>query len=145
MIPNLKNGMCPGVKIALAGVLALGLAACEKKPASPPAAKTVTQPVEVPAALPPAPAPAAEQKAAPSAAQPAESNADQELAAKVKAALGEIKGFDARGIDVQSADGEVQLYGTVDNAAQSAEAAKAAARVPGVKSVKNRLAVVSGS
>ena len=144
MIPNQKNGMCPGARIALVGVLALGLAACEKKPASPPAAKTVTEPVKVPAAQPPVPA-AAEQKAAPSAAQPTESNADQELAAKVKAALGEIKGFDARGIDVQSADGEVQLYGTVDNAAQSAEAAKAAARVPGVKSVKNHLAVVSGS
>ncbi|HVB48889.1 MAG TPA: BON domain-containing protein [Burkholderiales bacterium] len=132
------------MKIVLAGVLALGLAACEKKPSSPPVAKTVTEPVKVPVAQPPVPAPV-EQKAAPSAAQPAESNADQALTAKVKAALGEIKGFDARGIDVQSADGEVQLFGTVDNAAQSAEAAKAAARVPGVKSVKNHLAVVSGS
>ncbi|MDA8108523.1 MAG: BON domain-containing protein [Betaproteobacteria bacterium] len=144
MSTGTKNARRSAVRIALAGLLGLGLAACEKKPVPPPPPPAAAPAVK-PAEIPPAPPPAA-QPPAPAPAQPAEQgSADKALAAKVKAALGGVKGLDAGGIDVQTSDGQVRLYGTVANAAQRDEAAKAAAAVPGVKAVENHLAVVSGS
>jgi BON domain len=135
-----RSRMHRAVNVVLASAVALGLAACEKKPAPAPA-PAAAKPLEAPPA-PPKVAP----QAAPAAAQPpAESGADMALAAKVKAALGGVKGLESGTIDVQASGGQVKLYGTADNAAVRDEAAKAASAVPGVKSVENHVAVVAGS
>jgi hypothetical protein len=137
-----KSRMHRAVNVVLASAVALGLAACEKKPALAPApAPVAAKPVEVP----PAP-PKVEPQAAPAAAQPpAESGADMALASKVKAALAGVKGLESGTIDVQASGGQVKLYGTADNAAVRDQAAKAASAVPGVKAVENHVAVVAGS
>lgn len=126
-------------QVALAWAVGLGLAACGKNPEPPaPAAPAVKLANPAPAA----PVAAVQ----PPAAQPVvESSADKALSARVRRALDSVKGLDAGGIDVQSAGGEVKLYGTVARIPQRDEAAKAAAAVAGVKAVENHLAVVSGS
>lgn len=144
MSAGTKNARRSAVRIALVGLLGLGLAACGKKPAPPPPPPAAAPAVK-PAEIPPAPPPATQQPAPPPPRPAEQGSADTALAAKVKAALGEVKGLHAGGIDVQTSDGQVKLYGTVGNAAQRDAAAKAASAVPGVKTVENHLAVVSGS
>lgn len=130
------------MRVVIAAVLVFGLSACGKKAS--PTSKEVTQPVQTPAPQPVSP------RAAPSvaprigaAAAPAPS-ADQVLGQKVKSQLND-QGVDVRGIDVVASHGNVTLFGTVDTPAQRVAAGRAAQRVPGVKSVKNSLAVVAGS
>lgn len=121
---------------ALAGLLAVTLAACEEKP--PPA--TVAPPVTQSAPLPET-QPAPQQKPA----EPPQAAADRELAAKVKSALLAERSLNANGIDVVVKDGTVTLFGTAETRMRQALAGKVAAGVEGVKSVENKLAVVAGS
>ena len=67
------------------------------------------------------------------------------LAGKVKSALGADPALKILAIDAGASDGVVTLYGTADNKKNRDKAAKVAAGVPGVKSVKNELVIVAGS
>lgn len=124
--------------ILLAGVLILGLTACGDKPAPKPAAKPippVTQ--EEPKKN--------EMKMAAPAPAIAKAEPDSDLAAKVKDALGADGGVNVHRIDVSASNGVITLYGTADDAATREKAARISAGVAGVKSVKNKLAIVAGS
>jgi osmotically-inducible protein OsmY len=91
----------------------------------------------------PAPAPAA---TAPEAPKPeARVDPNKELAGRVKQALEGQAKIQAAGIDVTATDGTVTLWGTAATAAERDRAARAAAKVDGVKSVQNKIAVVKGS
>jgi hypothetical protein len=122
--------------ILLAGVLVLGLTACGDKPAPKPAAKPI------PPVTQGEPKKDEMKMAAPAIAK-AEPDAD--LAAKVKDALGADGGVNVHRIDVSASNGVITLYGTADDAATREKAARISAGVAGVKSVKNKLAIVAGS
>jgi hypothetical protein len=129
---------CPG--IALACLLALAACGEDRAPAPQPA-----EPPAVPATQPPAavPAPAPE---APKVEAPApDTDPDKALAGRVMQALeGESK-IQAAAIDVTASGGNVTLWGTASSEGERERAARAAAKVDGVKSVDNKLAVVRGS
>lgn len=133
--------------VVLAGIFALGLAACGREP--PPAAKA--SPPPPPAAKADAKADQAREAAAKeaaakeAAAKAAAASANAALAAKVKDALGATKGLNAHAIDVTAADGVVTLFGTADTPALREKATQVAGGVQGVKSVENKLAIVKGS
>jgi hyperosmotically inducible periplasmic protein len=124
--------------LVLICVSALSLAACGDEPA----------PKPVPAAPKPAaeapPAPAAAPAPAPVAKAP-EPDPNKELAERVKQALEGQAKIQAAGIDVTATDGAVTLWGTAATAAERGRAARAAAKVDGVKTVQNKIAVVKGS
>lgn len=67
------------------------------------------------------------------------------LAQRVKRALEDEAKIQAAGIDVTASDGAVTLWGTAASVTERRRAAQVAAKVEGVKSVDNRLAVVAGS
>ena len=67
------------------------------------------------------------------------------LAGRVKSALGADPALKLLAIDAGASDGVVTLYGTADNKTNRDKAARVAAGVPGVKSVKNELVIVAGS
>jgi hypothetical protein len=67
------------------------------------------------------------------------------LAGKVKSALGADPVLKMLAIDAGVSDGVVTLYGTADNKKNRDKAARVAAKVPGVKSVKNEMVIVAGS
>ena len=115
----------------------LTLAACSD-PTPPPAAKKA-DPVPAPVAkAPEAPKPEAK-------AEEPKPDPNKELAQKVKRALeGEAK-IQAAGIDVTANNGTVTLWGTAATAGERNRAAAAAAKVDGVKTVENKIAVVKGS
>lgn len=125
----------------LAALLLPFFAGCgNDKPPEPAAPRPAVIPPPQPAAAKPAPPPVA-QPAAPSAKQ----KADAELVARVKAALGaepQIQGF---AIDVTADKGVVSLFGTAQTKARRDKAGAVAAKVAGVKSVENHLAIVAGS
>lgn len=130
--------------IVMAGIFALGLAACGREPPPAPAAKA--SPPPPPAAKADAKAdPAREAAAKEAAAKAAAASTDAALAAKVKEALGATKGLNAHAIDVTAADGVVTLFGTADTPALRDKATQVAAGVQGVKAVENKLAIVKGS
>jgi hyperosmotically inducible protein len=79
------------------------------------------------------------------AAQAARAAADKELAGRVKSALVAERNLNAHGIDVTVKDGVVTLFGTAETRLRRDMAEKIAARVDGVKSVENKLAIVAGS
>ena len=131
--------------LAVTGAIAFMLAACgEKSPPPPPkpqpaspapgAPKPQAQAAPAPAAQP-APAIAAEEKPDP----------DKALANKVQGALRASLGSIADGIDVTAKHGKVTLWGTVPEAAKRRQAVRSAAAVAGVKSVRDNMAIVSGS
>lgn len=66
---------------------------------------------------------------------------DSAITTKVKAALLAEKGIPSTAISVETYKGTVQLSGFVDDAAQVKRAGAVAAKVGGVKSVKNSLGV----
>lgn len=79
--------------------------------------------------------------------KPAEPAMDENkvLAGKVKSALGADPTLKLLAIDAGASDGVVTLYGTADNKKNRDKAARVAAGVPGVRSVKNELVIVAGS
>src|SRR5262245_7248410 len=134
------NGTTPGSRAAwmvVAGLLALALAACDRKAPTPPAPKVVVP--TLPAGPPPVVV------ATPKPAEPPQASADKELAGKVKSALLAERGLNAHAIDVVAKDGVITLYGTTETPARRDTAGKVAGNVAGVKSVDNKLAVVAGS
>jgi hypothetical protein len=122
-----------------AALLIFALAACGQS-SPPPALKPIAPPPVAPAAT--APTAAAEAKA-PEKPQPPDP--DRELAAKVKRALEDEAKIQAAGIDVTAKEGVVTLWGTTTTDTERSRAARVAAKVEGVKSVDNKLAVVRGS
>jgi hypothetical protein len=122
-----------------AAVLLFTLAACGQS-SPPPALKPIAPPPVAPAAT--APTAAAEVRA-PEKPQPPDPN--RELAAKVKRALEDEAKIQAAGIDVTANEGVVTLWGTTTTDTERSRAARVAAKVEGVKSVDNKLAVVRGS
>ena len=130
--------------LAVTGAIAFMLAACGEKSPPPPkprpaspapgAPKPQAQAAPAPAAQP-APAIAAEEKPDP----------DKALANKVQGALRASLGSIADGIDVTAKHGKVTLWGTVPEAAKRRQAVRSAAAVAGVKSVRDNMAIVSGS
>ena len=146
-----SKGIQNAVRAVSAGVVALGLAACdqiqsiwktEKEPV-PAASSPVTQAGQV--------AQPVEQKieAAKAAERPRAAAApvseDAALAARVKAALRAEPALKASTVDIGSSGGVVTLYGTADTRANREIAAQVAANVPGVTSVRNQMVIVSGS
>jgi hypothetical protein len=126
----------PTIGAVTAVLLALSLAACGRE--EPP---IVAKPVPVlPQEPPPMAKPLPEKPA-----EPPEVLADKALAGKVKSALLAERGLNAHGIDVVARNGVVTLYGTAETAGRRETAARVAAKVSGVKSVENKLAVVAGS
>jgi len=111
------------MKKTIALLLAAGLAACGDKPSLAPVAQ------------------AAAPKAIAVAAQPV-NDADQELARRIMRAFDEAK---LAGIEAVSVDGVVTLWGTTVSHQDRLRAGDLALQVQGVKSVENRLEVVSGS
>ena len=121
------------MKIILALVAALALAACGDEPPKPkPAAK--------------APPPVAEAPKPQPKPEPPKPDPNKELAALVKRTLEMPENkLPSGAIDVTAADGRVSLWGTVASNAQKTKATQVAGKVEGVKSVDNQLKVVRGS
>ena len=117
------------MKRTLAIALILGLAACgDKGKLDAAAAETVTpKAIAKPADLP---------------AVPAKSDADQDLERRVTRA---IQAGKLHGIDVEAAGGTVTLFGTAVSTRERERAAQIAAKVEGVKTVDNKLEIVTGS
>jgi len=133
--------------LVLIFVSALSLTACSDEPApkpapQPAAPKPAAGAPPAPAAAP-APAPVAKAPEAPKPEPRVDPN--KELAERVKKALEGVAKIQAAGIDVTAADGTVTLWGTAATAAERDRAARAAAKVDGVKTVQNKIAVVKGS
>jgi hypothetical protein len=115
------------MKTLLAAALILALAACGEtsKPtlAAAPAPKLPdSNPVEAPKPDP-----------------------DKELATRVKKVLQQQASIRAAAIDVSARDGVVTLWGTATSAEEHRRVAQIAARIQGVKSVDNKLEIVTGS
>jgi len=125
------------MKSAIAAVLMLLLAACGDAPAP----KVETKPVEMKSEPKALEAPKAE---APKAEAP-KPDPNKALAQRVKRALESEAKVEAAGIDVTASAGAVTLWGTAATDAERRRAAQVAAKVEGVKSVDNRIAVVKGS
>jgi len=122
------------MKIILALLAALALAACGDEPKPKPVAKPPAPP---PVAVAPKPEPKPE---------PPKPDPNKELAALVKRTLEMPDNkLPSGAIDVTAADGRVSLWGTVASAAQKKRATQVASKVEGVKGVDNQLKVVRGS
>ena len=122
------------MKIILALLAALALAACGDEPKPKPVAKPPAPP---PVAVAPKPEPKPE---------PPKPDPNKELAALVKRTLEMPENkLPSGAIDVTAAEGKVSLWGAVATAGQRSRAAQLATKVDGVKSVDNQLKVVKGS
>jgi osmotically-inducible protein OsmY len=130
-----RNPAC----ILAATLLAFTLSGCGKETPPKPVAKSVPVPVA------PMNQDAAKAETEKMAAQAARAAADKELAGRVKSALVAERNLNAHGIDVTAKDGVVTLFGTAETRLRRDMAEKIAARVDGVKSVENKLAIVAGS
>lgn len=128
--------------VMLAGLVAsvFVLAACDQKPSSGDATVQRTDKAAIQTKPAAEPAKSATGTPAPGTGKEKEG---AELAARVKSALNAAPRL--TGIDVVASDGVVTLYGTVDSNADRATAERMAAKVAGVKSVKNDLVVLKGS
>ena len=125
------------MKITVTAILVLLLAACGDAPAP----KVETKPVEMKSEPKALEAPKAEAPK-PEAPKP---DPNKALAQRVKRALESEAKVEAAGIDVTASAGAVTLWGTAATDAERRRAAQVAAKVEGVKSVENRIAVVKGS
>jgi hypothetical protein len=127
------------IKTGLLLAVVLTLTACSKPeepiPLKPKPQAEAPAPVAAATPTPSLPAKAEEPKADP----------NKDLAQKVKRALEGAAKVQGAAIDVTAADGKVTLWGTAASADERTRAAQAAAKVDGVKSVENKIAVVKGS
>ena len=125
------------MKPILTVLAVFALAACsEKIPPTPMKSEPVT------------PAPVAKAPEAPKPAPKAEEpkpDPNKELAARVKRALMDDNKIQGGGIDVTANNGAVTLWGTAATQSERNRAGAAAAKVDGVQSVDNKLAIVKGS
>jgi len=122
------------MKIILALLAALALAACGDEPKPKPVAKPPAPP---PVAVAPKPEPKPE---------PPKPDPNKELAALVKRTLEMPDNkLPSGAIDVTAADGRVSLWGAVATNGQKTRAGQVAGKVEGVKGVDNQLKVVRGS
>jgi outer membrane biosynthesis protein TonB len=122
----------------LLAVLAIAaLAACSDQTPPPVAKKAEPAPTPV-AKAPEAPKPE------PKAEEP-KPDPNKELAQKVKRALEQDGKIQAQAIDVTANNGTVSLWGTAATASERTRAGATAAKVDGVKTVENKIAVVKGS
>ncbi len=135
MKPDPRHLAC----ILAATLLVLAFSGCGKEPPPKPVVKDVPVPVA------PVVQDAGKAEVAKQAAVAARAAADKELAGRVKAALVAERNLNAHGIDVTARDGAVTLFGTAETRVRRDMAEKIAARVDGVKSVENKLAIVAGS
>jgi len=152
MKPDYRKPGCRGIWAA-AAALVLSLSACGDKPAVEPALANTGSAADA-AAQQAQQAAAAEQKKAEETARAtdpaqraaeAKEAADSALAAKTKAAIVAVPGLENLPMDVRASGNAVTLYGTADNEEQRHRAEKAAASVPGVALVHNKLLLVRGS
>jgi hyperosmotically inducible protein len=121
--------------IALAGVFALGLGACDQKPSTETAGKGIYGARENDAA-------GAISDTSGTAGKGLE---DTALSTKVKSALNADPALKALVIDVDVSGGAVTLYGTTNTPAHRDKAAQVALNVEGVTSVTNHLFLLKGS
>jgi osmotically-inducible protein OsmY len=122
--------------VALAGALALGLAACGRGPATEETgqAPDAVEGVEATGKA------AGENLAA--ARKPVD---DKTLAVRVRAALMESPALNATTIEVAASRGVVTLFGTTNTSTRRDLAGYIALRVDGVTGVRNRIAIISSS
>lgn len=121
---------------ALAGGLALGLGACERRSAGDGAGQTraLSDTIE--------PDGAAQGTARARTRQPVD---DKALATRVRAALMASPALNAVTIDVAASHGTVTLFGTTNTPTRRDLAGYIALKVEGVNSVRNRIVVISSS
>jgi len=124
--------------VAAAAILALGLIACGEKPSS---GSTIDKLAQN-AGRAPATAPDADERKSGPAYQ---ATGDAALATRVKAAIAAEPALRSLTVDVNAADGVITLFGTADTPANSHQAAMLALNVEGVRSVRNKMVIVSGS
>jgi hypothetical protein len=79
------------------------------------------------------------------AAEAPKPDANKELAARVKKALQQEAKIHSAAIDVSATDGVVTLWGTATSAEEQRRVVQIATKVQGVKSVENKLEIVTGS
>lgn len=128
----IRSALC----VALAGALALGLAACEQASGEKDLAPRAGSPETTGSS---AGAPGTTVAAARSLAD------DKTLAVNVKAALMESAALNATTIEVSARDGVVTLSGTTNTSTRRDLAGYLALRVDGVVSVRNRITIVTNS
>jgi hyperosmotically inducible periplasmic protein len=145
MNSSVKLQPLPARRLTWALVLFIGLAACGDKPPVVPAGTATSSVPEVAAREPNPVSDPVQPKAGAAKADTGQRAADADLAARVKSALVADPEINALEIDVVAAQGTVTLYGTAPNRAKREKATRVAARIEGVKSVTNKLAVVAGS
>ena len=121
---------------ALAALLALGLAACERQSAGDGTGqpRAVSDPID--------PAGNAAGTARAGTPNPVD---DKTLATRVRAALMASPALNAVTIDVAASRGVVTLFGTTNTATRRDLAGYLALKVEGVSSVRNRIVVISSS
>lgn len=138
--------------IATAGVLALGLVACDQKPSAEQVGQNIDRTVDQTDQQITQATDNAEQKMdqakstmSEKAASVGVTVADAAITAKVKSALVAEPGLKSIGIDVVTEKGVVSLFGTTVSDTSRDRATQLAAAVEGVKAVENNLAIVQGS
>jgi osmotically-inducible protein OsmY len=133
---------------ALAVALPSGLGACHPQPPSDKTGHAIGQAVQQPDQAAGEARLNADQDRATLAEKPVtsgDSAADATLAVRVKAALIVEPSIKGMNIDVESKDGIVSLFGTVDNLAHRDKLTQVASAVEGVRSVLNNVKIISGS
>jgi osmotically-inducible protein OsmY len=146
MKPNSTATPGKTLRLALAGALLIGLAACDQGPQTENSAKSFDNLVKNAGRdREMTPARAIPDDPGMGQPQPGSPGTDLVLAARVKAALSAEPGLRSVTVDVKSTDGVITLYGTADSAAKSHQAAMVAMNVDGVRSVRNEMVIVRGS
>jgi hyperosmotically inducible protein len=138
--------------ITTAGVLSLGLVACDQKPSAEKVGQDFDRAIDKTGQQLTQAADKAEDKMDQARSAISEKTAsagatvaDAAITAKVKSALIAEPGLKSTGIDVVTEKGVVSLFGTTVSDASRERATQLAAAVEGVKAVENNLAVVQGS
>lgn len=133
---------------ALAMVVPSGLTACHPQPPSDKTGQAIDQAARMPEQAVVRPMQDVDRPLAADAEKTAAGGntaADAELAARVKAALLAEPSIRGSAIDVNSNDGAVTLFGTVDRLAQRDKLTQVASAVAGVRAVLNNVKIISGS